>query len=79
MSQREAWEYSKYEDGIVYDPNSGRFNVKYVFIDDPRKLRNNINQALKIGEVTEKRLIKEGLIEKADEVFDKMLEAGAIV
>ena len=79
MSQREAWEYSKYEDGIVYDPNSGRFNVKYVFIDDPRKLRNNRNQALKIGEVTEKRLIKEGLVEKANEVFDKMLEAGAIV
>ena len=78
MSQREAWEYSKLEEGVEFDPVSKKFYVKYLFTDDPRKLTNNRNVIIKMAETTEKRLERDNLTQAANDVFESMIAAGAV-
>lgn len=52
--------------------------MKYLFIDDPRKLSDNYKQVVKIAESEERKLAKENLTEQANKLFDKMLDVGAV-
>jgi hypothetical protein len=79
MSQQEAWEYSKMEEGVQFEPNRKVFCVKYLFIHDPRKLSNNKGQVLRMGEILEQRLERDNLTEAANTVFQNIVEAGALV
>ena len=78
MSQKEASEYKLIEEGIEFDQKLGRFRVRYPFIDDPRKLSNKYRQVVKIAESEERKLGKENLTEKANKLFDKMIDDGAV-
>ena len=78
MSQKEAAEYKLIEEGIYFDQKSGRFRVKYPFIDDPRKLTNNYAQVVRIAASLERKLMKENLTDQANILFDKMIDVGAV-
>ena len=78
QSEKEAEEYRMIEDGIKYNQDTGKFSVEYPFLDNPNKLGNNLGQAIKIAERLEKKLEKEGLTEQAEDVFQKMVDYGAL-
>ena len=78
MSQKESLELRMMEDGISFDDNIGKWRVKYPFLRDPRVLENNYRQVLRMMETLEKRLEKLGKIDEANEVFNKMVEIGAL-
>ena len=78
VSAREAWEYTKMEERVTFDPALGKFRVEYFFLDDPRKLPNNRAVVQKIAERLERKLEKEGRTEEANQIFDKMIEVGAL-
>ena len=78
MSQKESLELRMMEDGISFDENIGKWRVKYPFLRDPRVLENNYRKVLRMMETLEKRLDKLGKIDEANEVFNKMVENGAL-
>ena len=78
QTEREAEEYRLIEEGVKYCQDTGKFSVSYPFLDDPYKLGDNYSQAKKIAEREEVKLEKEGLTKKANEVFAKIEEQGAI-
>ena len=78
MSQKESLELRMMEDGISFDDNIGKWRVKYPFLRDPRVLENNYRQVLRMMETLEKRLEKLGKIDEANEVFNKIVEIGAL-
>ena len=78
MSQKEALELRMMEDGICFDASIGKWRIKYPFLQDPRVLGNNYRRVLRMMETLERRLDKLGEVEAANEVFNKMVENGAL-
>ena len=78
MSQKEALELRMMEDGICFDDSIGKWRIKYPFLQDPRVLGNNYRRVLRMMETLERRLDKLGEVEAANEVFNKMVENGAL-
>ena len=66
MSQRDSWELAKIKEGMEFDPVSKTFRVKYLFLDNLRKLPDNKKVILKMVETTEKRLKKYDLTDEAN-------------
>ena len=56
----------------------GKFYVSYPFLVDPKELSDNLNQVKKIAEGEERRLAREGRESQFNEMFQKMVDLGAI-
>ena len=78
VSAKEAWEYSKMEERVKYDPVAKKFRVKYFFLQDPSVLSNNYGQVFAIANRLERKLEKEGLTSQANKLFDKMIDLGVV-
>ena len=79
LSQKEQYETQVIESKIHYDSTSKQFVVSYPFTQDPAILPNNKVQVVKIAEREEKRLARSGLLDLFNQVFNKMLQHGAII
>ena len=78
MSQKEALELRMMEENIVFDENIGKWRIQYPFLQDPRVLKNNYKRVLHMMEHLERRLSKLGQTQAANEVFQKMVDIGAL-
>ena len=78
MSPKEAAELAMMEDKMKFDHTIGKWRVKYPFLKDPRVLKNNYRRVLSMQERTEQRIIRAGIVEGTNKVFDKMVENGAL-
>ena len=74
MSLREQYEYQVMESNVSYDEVEEVFKIKYPFTEDPSILSNNFQQAVKIAEREEKKLIKENLLGNFNTEFKQMME-----
>ena len=79
MSLREQFEYKVMENNVTYDASEKVFRVTYPFVEDPSILTYNMNQAIRIAERVEKKVMKENLLADVNAEFDKMIEYGALV
>ena len=66
------------EENVHFDENMGKWRVKYPFIQDPRVLKNNYRRVLKIAESLERKLFQMKQTEAANEIFQKMVDMGAL-
>ena len=78
MSQREALELRMMEENVKFDENIGKWRVRYPFTQDPRVLNNNYMRVLRMMESLERKLDKLGQTKAANEVFQKMIDTGAL-
>ena len=76
MSRKEAYELEIIEKGVEY--KDGRFHIQFPFLVDPMELADNYYQVVKIAEVEERRLEKEGRMNEFNELFSKLQELGAV-
>ena len=65
------------EKGVNHNPNTGKFEVEYAFIDEPTKLSNNLGQVISIAQSEEKKLVREGL-EEFNQKFEEMVQLGIL-
>ena len=79
LTQKEQYEYQVFESKIQYDSALNSFVVSYPFTEDPSILPNNRAQVTKIAERTERKLLKDGLMDNFNAEFDKLLAVGALV
>ena len=79
LTQQEQYEYQVFESKIQYDSALESFVVSYPFTEDPSLLPNNKAQVIKIAQRTERKLLKDGMIEHFNTEFDKLLSIGALV
>ena len=78
MSPKEALELRMMESKICFDKSIGKWRVSYPFLQDPRVLTNNYRRVLKMAENLERKLVKAELVDAANEVFNKMVDLGAL-
>ena len=79
LSLEKQYEYQVIESKIKYNEAEQRFHVEYSFLQDPSILSNNYNQVVKIAEREEKRLEKEGALDRFNDAFDGMIKHNALV
>ena len=78
MSPKEALELKMMESKIWFDKSIGKWRVAYPFLQDPRVLSNNYRRVLKMAISLEGRIARAGLVDAANEVFEKMVALGAL-
>ena len=78
MSPKEALELSMMESRMKFDHNIKKWRVTYPFLQDPRLLHNNYKRVLRMQEQTERRIIRARIVDGTNEVFDRMVENGAL-
>ena len=78
MSHKQAMELEMMERNMRFDKDIGKWRVSYPFLKDPQVLKNNYRRVLKMAENTERKIAKAGLVEEINEVFDKMVDNGAL-
>ena len=79
LSQEKQYELQVIESKVKYNEAQQCFYVEYPFIQDPNILSNNHKQVVKIAEREEKRLEKEGLLDRFNDAFDNMISHNALV
>ena len=78
LSPKEAGELEMMESKICFDKSIGKWRVSYPFLQDPGVLTNNYRKVLKMAMSLERKLEKAGLVESANEIFNKMVDIGAL-
>ena len=58
--------------------SEGKFHVKFPFLVDPCELSDNYNQVIRIAEWEERKLEKEGSLDKFNELFQKLQDLEAV-
>ena len=76
--EREALEFKMIKGGLKLIQAKKQFEVEYPFLNDPRKLSNNLGQAISIAMAEEWKLPKEGLTKEFNEKFEEYLNLGTI-
>ena len=76
LSKKEAFELEYIEKCV--DFKDGRFHIQFPFLVDPHELADNFHQVVKIAEVEERRLLKEGRLDEFNELFLKLQKLGAV-
>ena len=79
MSLREQYEHQMMKENVTYDEVEKVFKVKYVFLEDPSRLSENLHQAVKIAEREERKLLKEGLMDDFNAKLLEMISYGALI
>ena len=79
MSAKEGVELRMMEENMKFDETAGKWRVGYPFLQDPKVLKDNYKTVLRMAETLERRLEKAGIVEPANEVFNKMVTNGALV
>ena len=76
LSQKEASELEYMEKCVEFENN--RFKVRFPFLVDPSELADNYGQVVRIAEAEERKLEREGRMQEFNELFQKLVELGAI-
>ena len=77
LSRKEAFELEYIEKCV--DFKDGRFHIQFLFLVDPHELADNFHQVVKIAEVEERRLLKEGRLGEFNELFLELPKLGRVV
>ena len=76
LSRKEAFELEYIENCVKFE--DGKFHVKFPYLEDPKELADNFYQVVKIAEAEERKLEREGKLQEFNELFDKLLDLGAL-
>ena len=76
LSRQEAFELEYLEKCVEF--TGGRFHIKFPFLVDPRELSDNYNQVVKIAESEERKLLRDGYMDRFNELFTKLEDLGVV-
>ena len=76
LSRQEAFELEYLEKCVEF--TGGRFHIKFPFLVDPNELSDNYNQVVRIAESEERKLLRDGYMDRFNELFTKLEDLGVI-
>jgi hypothetical protein len=76
LSRQEAFELEYLEKCVEF--KGGRFHIRFPFLVDPLELSDNYNQVVKIAEAEERKLLREGYMDRFNELFTKLEDLGVV-